>query len=183
MSERINEICTMSQRKFSALVDKYIRGTISEEDKSALESPELLMRMYLDLISTEKGLRGQYAVAQAEYDLAVLDADGNVVAEDKALRTYRECLRPKQKFSLGLYDTMAHVGWLVWKTYPKEFGVIAERDSLIAEISGIKKALEKHRKNGLQDPEGFLEREEELWNECANLIGQALPLDYIEEVD
>lgn len=168
---RINEIENYDHRKFSALVDKYIRGTISAEDKEALESKELLMRMYLDLISTEKGVRGQYAILKSTYILAKLDADGNVNAEDEAMRVYRSALKPKQKFSLGLNDTMAHVAWLVWKTYPREFAIVAERDSLSRELENVRTSLTAHRKAALQDDDGWLPREEKLWEDCSELIG------------
>jgi hypothetical protein len=178
---RITEIHDLDHRKFSALVDQYIRGTISEADRTALESPELLMRMYLDLISTEKGVRGQFAILKSNYILSCLDADGNVTAEDEALRVYRSALRPKQKFSLGLNDTMAHVAWLVWETYPKEFAIVAERDAVIAELEIAKTALHAHRKAALKDDDGWLPREQKLWEDAETIIGK-MNL-HTEEVD
>jgi len=167
----VAEILSLNQRDFSKKVDGYIRHEITEMEEKALESPELLLRMHLDLISTEKGVRGQYALLKSDFDLEMIDAGSDKAAQNRALSKYRKSMKPKQRFVLGLNDTVAHVGWLMWKTYPREFALTAERDQLIVDLDTARKALNKHRDKALQDEEGFLEREESLWKECAVLIG------------
>lgn len=171
VQDRIKEFTKLSQREFSKKVDDYIRHDITDEEVAALESPELLIRMYFDLISTEKGIRGQYAIAQSDYDLEVIEADGDKGLEDRALAKYRKALKPKQRFSLGLNDTIAHVSWLMWNAYPRELALSMDRDQLASELDAARKALFAHRENGLADPEGYLDREADLWVSCASLIG------------
>ncbi len=171
VQNRIKDFTNLSQRDFSKKVDDYIRHDITADEAAALESPQLLIRMYLDLISTEKGIKGQYAIAQSDYDLEVIEANGDVELENRALAKYHKALKPKQRFSLGLNDTLAHVSWLMWNAYPRELALSISRDQLASELDAVRKAVSTHRDRGLSDPEGYIDREADLWVACASLIG------------
>lgn len=171
----VEDALAVDFRSFGQVVDAYIKGDASEfplspAELEILESPSALMRLWLHLKGIERSLQGQVLALQANHESNMIQSKHEDTAMEE-IAAFKKSLAVKYRFGLGLNDALTKVEWLVHRAFPSDFSVRSERDSLIEERGQIREALLTHRQQGLADPDGTLDREEDLWRNCTSLIG------------
>lgn len=169
----------MDRRSFGEVVDAYIKEAhaatpLTSEERSILESEPVLSRLFLHLRGVRESIKVQVKSDEValEFDLASARArDASDKECEKIKAEAYKGMRGRLRFATGLNAALQHVTWLY--SHNVHVALEDERNDLIVRESAVAEALETHRRAALDDDEGTLDREEDLWKDQAiiDLIG------------